>query len=100
MELDKLELLVTRRMARTGQSMGRTMAIEPEVCGPKWGKATHFSMECQVCGPKWGNATWATEEHTFLHYRRLGRQALATEPGFSARQGLEGAHRTERIIVA
>ena len=83
MELDKLGLLVTRRMARTGQSMGRTVAIEPEVCGPKW-----------------GNATWATEEHTFLHYRRLGRQALATEPGISARAGLEGTHRTERIIVA
>ena len=39
-------------------------------------------------------------EHTLLHHQRLGRQALATEPGISARAGVEGTHRTERIIVA
>ena len=39
-------------------------------------------------------------EHTFLPHRRLGGQALAAEPGISARAGVEGTHRTERIIVA
>ena len=39
-------------------------------------------------------------EHTFLHHQRLGVQALATEPGTFALWGLEGTHRTTRIIVA